>query len=349
MKTKIIDFSLRAPQYTIPLLESLSCADEHLLFVTPVHCNLLRRLNKSRFRKIYLPFYVIFWLLLEPFRKAHKIHFIWTPLNKILLDTMFLSFLKYFKKEIILTIHNIEPHGSNYSQKAIQRFYNLVDVLIFHDEAALEIFQNKVLTTAQCKLIPHGMDFGNLDDEPKQKLRGNLSLLIFGHMKAYKGVIEFLIELDAANLPFKVNINLVGLQSDTFARDFQKLKLKNPNITVSAINKYVNNLEMNRRIAEADLLLYPYLKITTSGALLKGLELGKVCVTTKLPYFYNLERKYGVLFTYRNLDEFFQIVLSYIHDPENIQKSVKKRILAMENIFSWKVIGKSHLMIYLND
>lgn len=198
---------------------------------------------------------------------------------------------------VVHTVHNLLPHDSGNKLRAVyQRLYVSVDGLICHSPDVAERLTNEFAVNAQhITVVPHGPLFEALPSNSDERALARSYLKIAptrpvvlwqGIMAPYKGM-DVLLQAweqctqqwpDATPLPLLL-IAGTGPASETAM--VQAAANRHPT-TVRAEIRYITTTELPLFFQAADLLVYPYKAITTSGALLTGLSYGKPIVASDL-------------------------------------------------------------------
>lgn len=198
---------------------------------------------------------------------------------------------------IVYTVHNVLPHDSSPTlRERYQTLYNFADQLIAHDEHARKKLGDEFgIPAAKVKVIPHGPLF----DEPpaagsaaRERQRLGITpdaciVVTQGIIRPYKG-IPFLLDAWAQvtkQHPTAV-LRIVGTgDDDILAGIRQRVKELGLEKSVLLDLRFLTVDEVRTCLDSADVLAYPYKDITTSGALLTGVNYGKAVVATALPAF----------------------------------------------------------------
>jgi glycosyltransferase involved in cell wall biosynthesis len=198
---------------------------------------------------------------------------------------------------IVYTVHNVLPHDSSPALRERYRaIYAFADQLIAHDEHARKKLGDEFgIAAAKVRVIPHGPLF----DEPPaagsaQRERERLGIapdacivVTQGIIRPYKGV-PFLLDawkLVQAQHPTAV-LRIVGTGDEDVLEGIRaKVKELGLEKSVHLDLRFLTVDEVRSCLDAADVLVYPYKDITTSGALLTGVNYGKAVVATALPAF----------------------------------------------------------------
>jgi glycosyltransferase involved in cell wall biosynthesis len=214
------------------------------------------------------------------------------------LDLWFVQLCRRRGSKIVLTVHDLLPHDTGEAHKQIfHDLYRMVDGIICHSDnirtrlgAEFSVPQEKIA------VIAHGPFFYDLpatnseltlrsfDLEP-----GKLLVLWQGIIFPYKG-IDLLLnawrQVEANN--DNVCLLIVGTGSPELSEQIReqisRLELKQVRLHL----RFISTEELVALYRAADIVVYPYRAITTSGALATGLALGKTIVASNLPVFREL-------------------------------------------------------------
>jgi glycosyltransferase involved in cell wall biosynthesis len=251
-----------------------------------------------------------------------------------------LNFLRWCKRRrirIVHTVHNLLPHEQKcFHEELYRKLYQLPDTFIYHNVetgyALRELFGVKEQCTHP---VPHGplfaADFGMSQAECRQHLGLTSERLVFlaqGVISPYKGM-DLLLEgwAKAIQLMGEKRAQLVIAGSGK-AADLQsireltaRLHLEN---TVRLDLRYIPAHEVPLYYGAADFLLYPYRAITTSGALLTGLNYRKPIIASDLPAFrpYLTPDRNALLFDFGDLDA-LAIAIAAIAVDENLRRRLE--------------------------
>jgi glycosyltransferase involved in cell wall biosynthesis len=218
--------------------------------------------------------------------------------SRLPLDLWFVQFCRRRGAKLVLTVHDLLPHDTGEAHKQIFReLYRMVDGIICHSgnintrlQAEFSVPQEKIA------VIPHGPFFYDLPaTNSEQTLRsfhlesGKLLVLWQGIIFPYKGIDLLLnawqhIEASSGD----VSLLIVGTGAPEFAEQIRdqisRLGLKHVQLHL----RFISTEELVALYRAADIVVYPYRAITTSGALATGLALGKTIVASDLPVFREL-------------------------------------------------------------
>lgn len=242
-------------------------------------------------------------------------------------------FLKWFKRinknlKLVLTVHNIYPHNFNDKQKEAyqKRFIKvsaLVDSFILHTKVSCcELNTEFGVSLDNINVIKHGVFVPESVPKRSRKVDGKCRLLMFGYQSYYKGtdlLIEAVKKLPV-DLQAKIIVKIVGRVSEGL---LPKVNENHENIFWK--NAFLSDDELNEEIVNADVLVYPYRKISQSGALLLGLSFRKPIIASNLPSFVETLAKYPP-------EMFFEA------GNANSLKETIEKYLSFDNVFKWQLV-----------
>jgi len=225
------------------------------------------------------------------------LHVQWIPLaKKFPFDLWFMKFAKSRGVKVAYTVHNILPHDTGQRFKdTYRRVYRQADALICHTgEAKDRLLREFALDPSRIWVIPHGPLFHNVTLLSIEESRARLGLckdtsivLMQGMLKPYKGV-GFLLEAwrEVRSLEPAVQLVIAGPAEKEYEADIRaKVSALGLQDSVRLELRFIADEELSLYYRAADIIVYPYQSITTSGALMTGLVYDRPIVATDLPAF----------------------------------------------------------------
>jgi glycosyltransferase involved in cell wall biosynthesis len=261
------------------------------------------RLPKGPRRLLKLPEAILNMLALSVrflFSPPDVIHVQYLPMLrwKTPLDLWFLSFCRTRGSKIVLTVHDILPHDTAERYKSIFKdLYLSADALICHSESIrARLVSGFQIRAEKIFVIPHGPFFYDLPLDTSGSLAPTLKVephqkvvLCQGIIFPYKGVDLLLNAWQKVETETK-DTYLVVL--GTGAPDLlNELRQQAQHLGLTRVKfdfRFASVEELVAIYRRADVVVYPYRAITTSGALATGLALSKPMVASDLPVFREL-------------------------------------------------------------
>ncbi len=225
------------------------------------------------------------------------IHVQYLPLItwKLPLDLWLLKYARRLGSKIVLTVHDLLPHDSDDKHQAVfNDLYHFVDHLICHSASIQQRLVSEFhLDPARISIIPHGPFFYDLPVQEAGPIltkfgvpAASCLVLWQGLVFPYKGV-DLLLDAwqsveQADDKAFLVVAGtgdaglLLALRQQAAALNLKRVHL---------YQHFITTPELVALYRAAQVIVYPYRAITTSGALATGLAFGKTILATDLPVF----------------------------------------------------------------
>jgi glycosyltransferase involved in cell wall biosynthesis len=218
--------------------------------------------------------------------------------SRLPLDLWFIEMCQRRGAKIVLTVHDLLPHDTGEAHKtAYADLYRRVDALICHsDSIRNRLMAEFSVPEAKISVIPHGPFFYDLpasgDDQVLREFAlpaEHLMVLWQGIIFPYKGIDLLLsawkqVEAQNAN----AWLVIAGTGSPDLLEQIRDQVAALGLTRVALHFRFISSEELVALYRRADVVVYPYRAITTSGALATGLALGKTVVATDLPVFREL-------------------------------------------------------------
>jgi glycosyltransferase involved in cell wall biosynthesis len=288
-------------------------------------------------------------------RAPDVVHIQYLPLiqRRSMLELRVLRHWQSLGVKVVYTVHDLLPHDSGTSHEpAFRRLYSRVDGLICHSEAVKRELETRFgIDSDRIAVIPHGPFFYDFQPQGQAEVRrrigveANKCLVLWqGIIFPYKG-IAFLLDawarLQAQRLPAKLVIAGTG-SGEQLSQIEEQVRRLNLQRSVLPEFRFLPVDELMALYVAADVLVYPYRAITSSGALMTGLAQGKAIVTTSLPPFLELLRdgENACIVRYGDAQQLADTLAELIRDPnkrERLGRAVAEMQLGAK---SWEKIGR---------
>jgi glycosyltransferase involved in cell wall biosynthesis len=274
------------------------------------------------------------------------------------LDFWFLEFCRKRGSKIVLTVHDLLPHDTGEAHKeTFLELYRMVDRLICHsDHIRARLRTEFSVPEEKVSVIPHGPFFYDLPaagSEPMppllDKKPGTVMVLWQGIIFPYKGIDLLLrawqrVEAQGGDC----QLAIVGTGAPELLEEIREqvksLGLKR----VQLEPRFISARELVALYRAADVVVYPYRAITTSGALATGLALGKTIVASDLPVFRELltDRENVLLVAPQDCDALAGALIELVRDSA-LRELLANNVRAMEfGDESWHAIAKQTMETY---
>ena len=263
-------------------------------------------------------------------KRPDVIHVQYLPLleRQIPLELWFLKYCRFLGSTLVVTVHDIAPHDQEERAGEFSQAFEMADALICHSEAAKkQVLARCNVARERIWVIPHGpLFFDRTKDDERASARTpcgvddeECMVLCQGMIRPYKG-IEFLLdawaELQGSGTRAKLIIAGSG-ESDILERIRQKVQALGLGDTVKLLFEFAPTATMVSYYRAADIVVYPYKAITTSGALMTGIAQRKAIVATSLPAFREIleDGKTALLCDYGDAHGLASALRRLIDDP----------------------------------
>ena len=272
-------------------------------------------------------------------------------------DLWFVQLCQRRGSKIVLTVHDLLPHNTGQSHKqTFHDLYQMVDRIICHSDSIKErLAEEFAVSKEKVSVIAHGPFFYDLPVTAEQILQSftldprKLLVLWQGIISPYKGT-DLLLEawqlVEAATE--EGNLLMVGTGSPELLEQIRKqihhLKLQR----VQLHPRFIPAEELVALYRAADIVVYPYRAITTSGALATGLALYKTILASDLPVFRELltDKKNALLVDPNNSIAFASAITELLNNAplrERLAEDVRKMNFGEE---SWLSIAAETIECY---
>ncbi|MFC1560803.1 glycosyltransferase family 4 protein [Pseudomonadota bacterium] len=225
------------------------------------------------------------------------IHIHWPPsFEKIpfgkIKALLYLSRLVCFRalgKRLVYTAHNLYAHEStaNGIERFITRFIaDISHKIIVHSPAAGSIIDNAYGRKYGSKysVIFHGNYIGSYENSvDKLGARrilsfnsGDVVFLMLGNLRPYKGLEQLIREFSQIDLP-KAVLCIAGRPlNEDYKTKLESLVADCPGIILHP--KFIEDHELQIYFNAANIAIYPYTDVLTSGAVVLGMSFGIACI-----------------------------------------------------------------------
>jgi hypothetical protein len=235
------------------------------------------------------------------------------------------------KKKIVWIFHNIVPHDKDnkLSRKIRTVMLKYSSVIITHSEDALMYLKQQCSTLVYFFHHPVSNSI-KLDTEVVDSVK--YDILIWGTILKYKGIKEFLQQLEEKNLLNMFRINIIGKCADEKYDEYLK-QYRNAHINYE--NRIVSFEELNKLMKETRYVLFPYLpdSVSSSGALIDTIVMGGVPLGPNIGAFKDLNKE-NVCLNYTTYNELINI----LSEDRNIEPMAREKFI---NTNKWTTFAKN--------
>ncbi len=287
------------------------------------------------------------------------VQFLALALYSVPVEIWFMRFVRALGIKIVYTVHNVLPPDTGEGLRSIfRKIYSYPDLLICHDRCARDRLVDEFgVPAGKIRVISHGPLFQQALGLSPSEARARIGItqetclvLWQGILKPYKGV-TFLLKAWAeitANMP-AARLAIVGNGTPQLMQevrdDIASLGIE---FSVQLDFRFIPIQDLIEWYTAADVLVYPYIEITTSGALMTGIHFGKAIVATALPAFQQILRhgENALLTDYGDVSGLAENLRLLITDEEIRRKLARKARELKGSIESWSAIAAETRQCY---
>lgn len=256
--------------------------------------------------------------------------------------------------KLIWTVHNLYPHDSENRELdhlARLAITQLATAVIVHCQHARDLVKEHFYRTEGLFVIPHGHF---IDPYPntlnRAEARRQLGIgadrfvfLSFGNVRRYKGW-ETLVETFAA-LPGDYLCLLLAakIYSDYGETLVAEIRQADPRIVVSP-SRFFANAEFQRYFNAADVGVFPFLDVLTSGSVITALSFGLPVITPTVGCLPELvDEEVGIRYDQRQPDALRQAMAEIQHrDVAALREAAYQRAVGLD----WGAIAQATVAAY---
>lgn len=287
------------------------------------------------------------------------VHFQWFKLPTM--DWLGLRVLRVFSKslQIIYTAHNVLPHdsGDKYFTR-YRRIYRLVDAIVVHTSASKrELIDRFGIAEAKVHVIPHGIlhppacEANQSIELPPQMRDCPHVVTILGLIHRYKGHDRAISAWKNSVVSTAADWLLViaGKGDPEYVAELRRKAGNCPSVLI--IDRFLEDSEFYSLSRKSCLSLFPYRRISQSGALLTHLAFAKPFVVADVGGLAEPLRIADLGWAFGNSD-FAQSLTRLLDELVKDDAGLRRRTQdvrgwkAVWNHYSWSGIGVQTLFLY---
>jgi len=253
---------------------------------------------------------------------------------------------------LVWTIHNTISHDTPFPEVEVDlsnRIASAAHVLHFHcAESVQEVATSFDVPVEKVRISPHGSYVGSYPDyvtreQARRQLGMNETddvLLFTGQLRPYKGVEQLVTAFRRilADRPQAVLI-MAGRQSFDPLADVTPALSDAERARIRVADRFIENAEMQLFFRAADVAVYPYRKILTSGSMLLALSFATPVVVPEVAMTREVlaNRDAGVLYDPKAGDEALETALRAILGRKDTGEldEMKQRAYALAKELDW--------------
>ena len=264
--------------------------------------------------------------------------------------------IKMLGYKLVWTVHNILPHEKQTinDKFILYLLCKLADKKIVHSAHTINELRKNYVDTDRITIIPIG-NYMQLYENNISKSKARDTLLIpkdtfvfsyFGLIKKYKG-IDKLIKSFISILEYNKNITLLiaGKCDDKEIANYLGNIQKKYNKSIYTYIKFIPDENVQLYFNAADIMVFPFNKITTSSSTILASSFGKAFIYPKLGNLIDLPQDLGFSYFPTEIDGLKNCMLNAINPKTKLNK-INKNNLVYAKAHSWGMISKETVNLY---
>jgi O-antigen/teichoic acid export membrane protein/glycosyltransferase involved in cell wall biosynthesis len=187
---------------------------------------------------------------------------------------------------IVWTAHNVLPHEPVFHDDAAarRRLVAASDLVLAHSDGALEGLRGLGAEPSSAAVVPLASVVPHAPAElPERPAGAPLRVLFLGKVLAYKGVEDLLAALSRLPAGVEVEATVAGATPERALRERLE-ELGGATLRL----EHVPDEELTRLLADCDVVVLPFRRVTTSTSVLHAMSHGRAVVLPDLPAFRDL-------------------------------------------------------------
>ena len=269
---------------------------------------------------------------------------------------LFLHAVKILRYKVVWTAHNVLPHERITSNDLYirKRLGTITGAIITHSPATVPKLEKLGIKSNAIHIVPHGTYQGTYPDSlSRDRARDILGIgyeefvfLFFGRIRTYKNVSE-LIETFKKLVKTQKNISMIiaGNTSDEALREtIEKGKLEIGKKLITRIS-YIPDDEVQHYFKAADIAVYPFKEISTSGSVIAALSFGLPIIVPMLGALRDLPNDVGYFYEPIDKNGLSKAMMQAVQDKGLVSIKGKKAKHYAESL-SWDEISVQTYNIY---
>ena len=195
--------------------------------------------------------------------------------------------------KIVWTMHNLTDHEEPFpvlSSVVRKLVAKMASAIIVHSEIARQAVGKEFgkSTNKKLNIVPHGHFIDCYPNKVgRQEARGKLGIaddkfvyLFFGAVRQYKGVDKLINAFNQLDNPAAALVIAGKALSEEIDNKISSLCGGNENITF--VSTFIKPEDIQLYMNACDIVVFPYRKILTSGAVILAMSFGRACIAPKI-------------------------------------------------------------------
>lgn len=286
---------------------------------------------------------------LSKLAQSDVVHVQWLPLAPA--DRLMMRRLKG-RTALVHTVHNADAYHADagVQGRGYRALLDLFDALIVHGETTRDALERQGIDPRRIHVTPHPPmrlaqagpeDLAGVADPPLPRL------LFFGTIRPYKGV-DILLEacLSLWKAGHRFELALAGKPFMDIAPMFEAVQAAGFGDRITTDFGFLKEQRLDAHMAKADILVFPYRHIDSSGAFLSALHHGRAMVTSDAGMFATLPPDVATRVPAGNAPALAQALIPLIESADIRQACGAAARAYGDNMGSWKDMAGATAGIY---
>ncbi|ALR21549.1 glycosyltransferase family 4 protein [Sphingobium baderi] len=285
----------------------------------------------------------------EDLARADVLHFQWLPLAPA--DRLLLRRLRR-RVALVHTVHNVDAYHADagFQGRGYRALLDLFDALIVHGDTTREALVAQGVSVDRIHVTAHPPmrlapampdDLASVPDPMRPRV------LFFGTIRPYKGVdllIEACLSLWQGGHDFE--LVLAGKPFMDIAPLMEGVRRAGFGDRLICDLGFLREQRLDAHMAKADIIVFPYRHIDSSGAFLSALHHGKAMVASDAGMFATLPEAVAIRFPAGNAPALAQALLPLLQSPAIRQARGGQAHAYGEDMGDWKDMALATIDIY---
>jgi len=274
------------------------------------------------------------------------------------MDLWFVEYCRWRGSKIVLTVHDLLPHDTGDRYRAnFDKLYRGMDAIICHsDTVRARLATEFGVPKEKISVIPHGPFFYDLPATGNEETLRSFALepdrvmvLWQGIIFPYKGINLLLrawqqVEAKRGD----ACLVIVGTGAPELLQEIRAQVIALGLKQVKMHFRFVSSEELVALYRAADVVVYPFRAITTSGSLATGLAMGKAIIASDLPVFREMltDRENALLVSPQDCNALASAMVELIQDAV-LRERLAAKVRGMDfGDETWRMIAGQTLATY---
>jgi beta-1,4-mannosyltransferase len=258
---------------------------------------------------------------------------------------------------VVWTIHDLQNHDSKFlwieNRVAYTAFHGL-DALIVHGNTAKQLVEKRWgrRDDGRVYVIPHGNYIHSYENKISREAAraalgldpGHLVFLFLGNIRPYKGVEE-MIEAFKVAANGRARLVIAGLPGNEAIRLEVERSIQS-DLRIRFVPGYVKDQDIQTYMNACDVVVFPYKRILTSGAVVLAMSFGKPCIAPQDGCVPDMLDGKGAVFFNPSAQEDLERAFLQISGAQSDLAEMGRHNLQRALVWDWDVVAHQTALVY---